>query len=169
MASERPLAPRSRTTLYALLAEEIRQQIRSGVLRAGQKLPSVRDLSQSRKVSINPVQEAYRQLEDGRWIVVRSQSGAYVAASMPPGHHNSHNQAATPEHIVMRAIAQAGPAAEMAYRDDLIPFGAAVPDASFFPCELLANIIARLLKKKPALMGSYNFSPGSLELRRQIA
>src|SRR5450830_392238 len=77
------VAAPARTTLYALLAEEIREQIRKGVFLPGHKLPSVRELSQRRKVSINTVQEAYRQLEDGRWIVVRSQSGAYVAAGMP--------------------------------------------------------------------------------------
>lgn len=156
----------SRETLYALLAEEFREQIRSGVFSAGQKLPSVRELSRLRKVSINTVQEAYRQLEDGHWIVVRSQSGAYVAAQIPEARQDNGSELSR---IVMRYVTKTGPAAEMAYRDDLIPFGAAVPDASFFPCEVLANNIARLLKKTPALIGSYNFSPGSLELRRQIA
>lgn len=153
-------------TLYALLADEFREQIRSGVFAPGQKLPSVRELSRLRKVSINTVQEAYRQLEDGRWIVVRSQSGAYVAAQLPEPRGEAGNPLSR---IVMRYVTKTGPAAEMAYRDDLIPFGAAVPDSGFFPCEALANNIARLLKKQPALIGSYNFSPGSLELRRQIA
>jgi DNA-binding transcriptional MocR family regulator len=160
---------RPRETLYALLAEEIRQQIRSGVFLPEQKLPSVRELSRLRKVSINTVQEAYRQLEDSRWIVVRSQSGAYVLRDMPDHARSTDDAGATPGNIVMRYLAQTGPAAEMAYRDDLIPFGAAVPDASFFPCDVLANSITRLLKKKPALIGTYNFSPGSPELRQQIA
>jgi len=159
----------NRETLYALLAEEIRQQIRSGVFLSEQKLPSVRELSRLRKVSINTVQEAYRQLEDSRWIVVRSQSGAYVSRGMPDNAKSTDETGTTPGNIVMRYLAQTGPAAEMAYRDDLIPFGAAVPDASFFPYDVLANNITRLLKKKPALIGSYNFSPGSLELRQQIA
>jgi len=155
-----------RITLYAMLAEELKQQILQGVFTAGQKLPSVRTLSQAKKLSINTVQEAYRQLEDEQWIVVRSQSGCYVAPTLPalapatptPGHA-----------IVMRYIAETGPASALAYREDLIPFGAAIPDASFFPCERLATGISNLLRKKSSLIGSYNFAPGCLELRQQVA
>jgi DNA-binding transcriptional MocR family regulator len=155
-----------RSTLYARLAEELRRQILEGVFVAGQKLPSVRALSQLKKLSVNTVQEAYRQLEDEQWIVVRAQSGSYVAPRLPvlaPA-------VQSPRHsIIMRYLADTGPASAMAYRDDLIPFGAAVPDASFFPCERLAIGVANLLRKNPSLIGNYNFAPGSLELRQQIA
>lgn len=155
-----------RATLYARLADELRQQILQGTFTPGQKLPSVRALSRSRKLSINTVQEAYRLLEDEQWIVVRSQSGCYVAPRLPA--LDPAPQPASPA-IVMRSLAETGPASALAYRDDLIPFGAAVPDASFFPCERLAGGIANLLRKKPALVGSYNFAPGSLALRQQVA
>ncbi|WP_420997342.1 PLP-dependent aminotransferase family protein [Cupriavidus sp. 30B13] len=155
-----------RTTLYARLAEELKQQILEGVFAAGQKLPSVRALSRSKQLSVNTVQEAYRQLEDERWVVVRSQSGCYVAPRLP--------DIARPEPIsgsaaVTRYIAATGPASALAYREDLIPFGAAIPDASFFPCGRLATGIANLLRKTPALIGNYNFAPGSLALRQQVA
>lgn len=154
-----------RRTLYARLADDLKQQILRGVFVAGQKLPSVRALSQSSRLSISTVQEAYHLLEDERWIVVRSQSGCYVAPRLPA------LQPAMPGQVpvLMRYVAPTGPASELAYREDLIPFGAAVPDASYFPCERLSAGIAQLLRKKPSLIGNYNFAPGSLELRQQIA
>jgi len=153
-------------TLYARLADELKQQILQGVFTAGQKLPSVRALSQSKKLSVNTVQEAYRQLEDEQWIVVRSQSGFYVAPRLP----ELARAIPTPDNaVVMRYIAETGPASALAYRDDLIPFGAAVPDASFFPCKRLAGGVANLLRKRPTLIGSYNFAPGCIELRQQVA
>ncbi|WP_059415324.1 aminotransferase-like domain-containing protein [Cupriavidus basilensis] len=164
-AAARPVGA-VRTTLYARLAAELKQQILEGVFVAGQKLPSVRALSRSKQLSISTVQEAYRQLEDEQWVVVRSQSGCYVAPRLP--------EIARPEPVpgggaVTRYLASSGPASALAYREDLIPFGAAIPDASFFPCERLATGIANLLRRKPALVGNYNFAPGSLELRQQVA
>ncbi|EIN02197.1 helix-turn-helix transcriptional regulator, GntR family, aminotransferase domain-containing [Paraburkholderia hospita] len=157
--------PEPRTTLYARLADELKQQILQGVFKAGQKLPSVRALSQTKKMSISTVQEAYRHLEDGKWIVVRSQSGAYVARTLPEMVHTEFAE----HSVVIRHISDTGPASALAYREDLIPFGAAIPDDAFFPCQRLAHGIANLLRKKPRLVGKYNFAPGTLELRQQIA
>ncbi len=71
--------------------------------------------------------------------------------------------------VIIRHLSDTGPASTLAYREDLIPFGAAIPDDTFFPCQRLAQGIANLLRKKPRLIGKYNFAPGSLELRQQIA
>ena len=161
----REVAP-LRSTLYARLADELKQQILQGVFTAGQKMPSVRALSQSKKLSVNTVQEAYRQLEDEQWIVARAQSGFYVAPRLP---ELALAAQAADSAVVMRYIAETGPAAALAYRDDLIPFGAAVPDASFFPCRRLASGVAKLLRETPMLIGGYNFAPGGLELRQQVA
>ena len=160
-----PVRAEPRTTLYARLADELKQQILQGVFKAGQKLPSVRALSQTKKTSISTVQEAYRHLEDGKWIVVRSQSGAYVARSLPEMVHTDFDE----HSVIIRHLSDTGPASTLAYREDLIPFGAAIPDDTFFPCQRLAQGIANLLRKKPRLIGKYNFAPGSLELRQQIA
>lgn len=157
--------PTPKATLYERLADELREQILQGVFKPGEKLPSVRALSQARKLAIGTVQEAYRHLEDGKWIAVRAQSGAYVAPTLPE--ITQADAAESP--VVMRYLAQTGPASRLAYREDLIPFGAAIPDDSFFPCQRLAHGIANLLRKKPRLIGRYSFAPGSLELRQQIA
>ena len=48
---------------YELLAEEIAASIRSGMLDVGDRLPSVRQISTSRGVSVSTVFEAYYLLE----------------------------------------------------------------------------------------------------------
>lgn len=50
-------------SLYEKLANEIAQSIRDGVLRVGDKLPSVRDACASRGVSPSTVFQAYYLLE----------------------------------------------------------------------------------------------------------
>ena len=54
--------------LYGQVAQHIERLIGSGSLRTGQRVPSVRRLSQQLGVSISTVVEAYRRLEDLRVI-----------------------------------------------------------------------------------------------------
>lgn len=154
----------STVPLYARLADELKRQIMIGIFLPGQKLPSVRLLSQTKKLSVNTVQEAYRVLEDDEWIVVKAQSGAYVARTLPTLTKPPSNQP-----LVIRSLTGADPAALLTYREDLLPLGAAVPDDSFFPCRRLASSISNLLRATPSILGTYNFAPGSIELRQQIA
>jgi DNA-binding transcriptional regulator YhcF (GntR family) len=49
--------------LYEKLAEDIAQSIRTGTLRRGEKLPSVRQASEARAVSPATVYQAYYLLE----------------------------------------------------------------------------------------------------------
>ncbi|RZO09406.1 PLP-dependent aminotransferase family protein [Pseudomonas moorei] len=154
-----------RIALYVRLADELKTQILQGTFKAGQKLPSFRALASAKNVSINTVQEAYRFLEDNNWIVVRSQSGAYVEKKLPEVKYSDELS----NSVVRRNISSTGQASILTYREDLIPLGAAIPDESFFPCQKLAHGMANLLRKKPKLIGNYNFAPGSLELRQQIA
>ena len=51
-------------TLYLNLAELLGARIEQGLYRPGDRLPSVRSLSQEHGVSLSTVQQAYRHLED---------------------------------------------------------------------------------------------------------
>ncbi len=60
-----------------------------GELRAGERLPSTRELARRFKLHANTVSAAYRQLERERWVASRRGSGVYVrkgrpAAALPP-------------------------------------------------------------------------------------
>src|SRR5690606_30717669 len=72
---------------YERLSEEVTASIRSGVLQVGDRLPSVRQTSLSRKVSPSTVFKAYYLLEAKGLIRARERSGYYVVATpdtMPP-------------------------------------------------------------------------------------
>src|SRR5262245_50617218 len=64
--------------LYAQVASEVRHQIQRGVLRAGDKLPSIRAVCRSRGVSTATATEAYLRLERDGYVRVRDRSGFYV-------------------------------------------------------------------------------------------
>ena len=49
--------------IYTQIVENFRTQIASGVLRPGEKLPSVRELAQQMSINPNTIQRAYRELE----------------------------------------------------------------------------------------------------------
>ena len=67
--------------LYERYAEEIDQRIIAGELRPGDKLPSVRQASASRRISPSTVFQAYYLLEARRRIRARPRSGYFVAAT----------------------------------------------------------------------------------------
>lgn len=153
--------------LYRLLATELRVRIEGGVLPPGSRMPSLRAMGAAEGLSINTVQEAYRLLEDDGLIVARPQSGYFVRAcgdraSSPPA-----NVAAAC--LIRRSIPPDDHCSRLAYREDLIPFGAAVPHDSYFPCRRLAAEVARILRLRPQVVGQYAFAPGSADLRRQVS
>ncbi len=73
-------------TRYQHLANLLAERIEQGLYRSGEKLPSVRSLSQEHGVSISTVQEAYRVLENLQLIIPQPRSGYFVAKhkAQPP-------------------------------------------------------------------------------------
>ncbi|MCI4184818.1 PLP-dependent aminotransferase family protein [Dickeya dianthicola] len=65
-------------TRYQLLATLLTQRIEQGLYQSGERLPSVRSLSQEHGVSISTVQQAYHLLEEKRLIVPLPRSGYFV-------------------------------------------------------------------------------------------
>ncbi|WP_243690433.1 GntR family transcriptional regulator, partial [Cronobacter sakazakii] len=66
-------------TRYQHLACLLAERIEQGLYRHGERLPSVRSLSQEHGVSISTVQQAYLVLENQQLIVPRPRSGYFVA------------------------------------------------------------------------------------------
>ena len=64
--------------IYTQIADNFRIQIRSGVLQAGDKMPSVRELASSLAINPNTIQRAYRELESQGWIASVSGKGSFV-------------------------------------------------------------------------------------------
>ncbi|QIB64531.1 PLP-dependent aminotransferase family protein [Kineobactrum salinum] len=63
---------------YRELADALIQEIESGGLQQGHRLPSIRAMSQQRGVSITTVKRCYESLEAQGYLLSRAQSGFYV-------------------------------------------------------------------------------------------
>jgi DNA-binding transcriptional MocR family regulator len=154
--------------LYESVASEISTLINSGTLEPGDRVPSVRRLSQQKRVSISTVLQAYAVLENRGLIEARPQSGYYVrtpqrameepATSRPPraprlvGVHE----------MVSRVL-------EACRQRDVVPLGGAIPGAELVPTAKLHRIISAISRRQPYSMASYGMPPGRDELRRQVA
>ena len=64
--------------IYCQIVDGIRQQILTGVLQDGTRLPSVRELAMQLTINPNTIQRAYRELEAGGWIATVSGKGCFV-------------------------------------------------------------------------------------------
>lgn len=74
-----PLDHASPLPLYRQVVDRLIERIRSGALKPGDALPSVRALARDLLVSVITTVRAYDELEAGGWIVRRQGSGTFVA------------------------------------------------------------------------------------------
>ena len=64
--------------IYLQIVDGFKAQILAGVLEAGEKLPSVRELATELSINPNTIQRAYRQLEALGWIATVPGKGCVV-------------------------------------------------------------------------------------------
>lgn len=81
--------PRSATPPFEQLRVQLLQQVRSGELVAGAKLPTVRRLAQDLALAPNTVARTYRELEAANIIETRGRNGTFVRASSDAAEHDA--------------------------------------------------------------------------------
>ena len=64
--------------IYTQIVDGFRAQISAGILSAGEKLPSVRELAVQLSINPNTIQRSYRQLEAEGWIATVPGKGCFV-------------------------------------------------------------------------------------------
>ena len=65
--------------LYEQIVSQIKAQIMSGELKAGEALPSIRALAKSLQISVLTVQKAYDSLQEDGFIETTAGKGCYVS------------------------------------------------------------------------------------------
>lgn len=152
--------------LYEQLAQQLRTQIAQGTLRAGERLPSIRQLAGSHGVSIATAVQACLQLEREGLAQARPRSGYFVraAAPLPPATRPSRRR--TPN-IVSNPMLQG--VLDMLARSDLLPLHSATPSPALLPQSALTASLSRCLRHTPSAALDYAPPQGHLALRRQIA
>jgi len=64
--------------IYTQIIDGFREQIATGILQPGDRLPSVRELAAELAINPNTIQRSYRQLELEGWIVTMQGKGCFV-------------------------------------------------------------------------------------------
>jgi len=156
--------------LYEQLADSIAKSIQEGVLCRGDKLPSVRHTSASRKVSASTVLEAYYLLEARGLITARERSGYFVTSgtiSIP----SSPEPAAQADSELTRVDVS-----ELVFQvlqsirlKNIVPLGSAFPSPLLFPRASLARTMASSVQTMDPWSSVDTLSTGDANLRRQIA
>jgi DNA-binding transcriptional MocR family regulator len=160
--------PSTKGLLYENVASRIGGMIESGTYQAGDRLPSVRELSRHMQVSVNTVMSAYVRLESLQLIEARPQSGYFVRSRVlepRAGKASAREIESKPVVIAdrqMRIIRSLG-------SRSLVPLGTGAPNADLLPIVRLNRMLAAQVRKHPAESVSYAPPAGLMRLRQQIA
>ncbi len=161
-------------SLYRQLAEDLAASIRDGTLKAGERVPSVRELSRDRGLSPATVVHAYEVLEAGGFIETRPRSGFYVSAVWQATSHVPHGpsrvvpprEPRTTRVDVSELVFQV---LESVRDRDVVPLGSAFPSPMLFPFARLARCLSAGARQRDPWSTVDDLPPGSAELRTQIA
>ena len=155
-------------TLYQKIASDLASDIQRGIYAAGEKVPSVRKLSQLKSVSISTINQAYGLLEDQGLIRARPQSGYFVREGAnepiqpPPISKGGAPQSVSKSDLISSMLNRVN-------KPGLLNFGAAITHDSYMPHKALQTHIQKVSRFQSHDVFSYIFSPGYEPLRRQIA
>ncbi|TYP79749.1 PLP-dependent aminotransferase family protein [Paenibacillus methanolicus] len=164
--------------LYQQLYAQLRNQIRSGMLPYGSRLPSVRALQAHFNISKTPIETAYQMLVAEGYAVSRPRSGLFVMNELQPLMPDESVFAEGAESCMsnLRSYAQTNP---LRYAEckplppvqpsRIVDFRASRIDASAFPLRLWRRSVQEALEHHALELGSYGDPQGELAFRATIA
>jgi len=155
--------------LYQQVAVRIEQMIEKGVLRAGEKIPSVRAMSRQQNVSMSTAFQAYFLLESKGLIESRPRSGFFVRLAnkdLPPQPSRTNPPLIAKNVDIDELVTEVF---EAARHPDIVPLGAACPSSTILPVNKLNRLVVAMTRKHGDRAVEYEFPPGNELLRRRIA
>ncbi|MDR2235861.1 MAG: PLP-dependent aminotransferase family protein [Chryseobacterium sp.] len=159
----------SKEFLYTEIADGIASQIRNGVLKPGEKLPSVRMLCQEHQVSMNTAKRVFLELESQSLIDSKPQSGYFVSTLMSvklplpgvsrPSLIAGHKE---PDELISRVYENMG-------KPEITLFSIGIPSGDLLPQAKLKKEIINATRELREGGTEYEELQGNLKLRRMIA
>jgi DNA-binding transcriptional MocR family regulator len=151
------------------VATYITRLVDTGTLSPGSRVPSLREISKQRRISLSTALQAYRLLEDRGVLEARPQSGYYVAKggvvlletpamSKPPRKAS----AVAVSGVIVKLL-------EYAADPRLVPLGCAIPSAELLAAGRLDRFLARAARVKGIDHNIYTVPKGVPRLRQEIA
>jgi DNA-binding transcriptional MocR family regulator len=155
--------------LYLQVAEGLEKMIAEDVLKIGDKLPSVRLLSDEYGISMGTAFQAYYHLEGKGLIESRPKSGYYVR-------FNHKRFPELPKTVQPDTVSHDVSVKEMItsiYGDiaahNVINFAIAVPDRSLLPVAKINKSVLYALRNSKDACIQYELTQGNAELRKQVS
>lgn len=155
---------------YDQVSSYIMDLIHKGTLKPGDRVPSLRKLSSTLKVSISTISQAYLSLEDKGVLKARPQSGFFINANL--------NQSIEKPKPIITSCCQPrkvrfGRLFEEIFTisndPEIAPFAAAKPSMQLMPEKALLRETRSIISRHPSACMDYCFPPGHEKLRKQIA
>ncbi|NOZ53700.1 MAG: PLP-dependent aminotransferase family protein [Gammaproteobacteria bacterium] len=155
--------------LYEQLAQDLTQSIQEGVYAIGQRLPSLRNISETYAVSLATVIQSYSLLEQAGYIEARPKSGYYVLPwkKFQPNEPPLTQPVIKPTNVSVAQLAMS--LIHEARQQHLVKLGAAVPEADILPLASLSRTLAGVSRRHWRSLANYENENGNENLRKQIA
>ena len=155
--------------LYQQVIDFVEQQEKTGAIRPGEKLPSLRKLSQQFDISVPTVKQAYLELERQGSIYARPQSGYYLQAKqartlMPM---RAKWAGGEPTEISCRSLIEQ--VYDAVHMPDSVALGISNPVNAHPPDKTLARLMRSVLSKVSEKAVSYGPINGDPKLRLNLA
>lgn len=155
--------------LYLQIAARLEKQIRRNLLKPGDKLPSVRSLSNEQGISMSTAFKAYGELESTGMIEARPKSGYYV--KFQPARFSKTPEVKPPLKKIRRAgvTQMIAMVHENLLEEGVLRLSLSAPPINLIPLAKLSRSMAEAIRINPNGNIHYENVQGNLALRKQVA
>src|SRR6266481_570642 len=164
---------RASKPLYQQIYDSFRSRIIRGELRAGDLVPSSRELACESRISRLPILTAYAQLLAEGYFESRVGAGTFIAGSLPSPTNAQTAKYALSGSRKNRPIsgraAALPPYERPSWAESLGPFQVGQPDLHKFPIEIWLKLVARYSRRMRVKALQYGDAMGLPELREAVA
>src|SRR5258706_6462962 len=134
---------------YESIARTLSTLIERGVLRPGDRVPSLRDTREQSGASLGTIMQAYARLEDVGLIEARSRSGYYVRARPSPPAEEPAMSSPPKVSTEVNVASLVFDVLEAIKQPEIVPLGSAFPSPEHFVSASLAFLKSRPWTVRP--------------------
>jgi GntR family transcriptional regulator/MocR family aminotransferase len=160
---------RASKPLYQQIYDSFRSRIIRGELRAGDLVPSSRELARESRISRLPVLTAYSQLLAEGYFESRVGAGTFISSSLPSRSTRSSPSAPRGQRLLSAQVAALPKYERPSWAESLGPFQVGQPELQKFPIEIWLKLIARYSRRMRLKALQYGDAMGLPELREAVA
>lgn len=155
--------------LYQNIVDYFVENIEKGSILPGEKLPSLRKISDQFDVSLSTAVEAYRKLELFGYAQVKDRSGYSARFPSQNEHVLRPSKNFKPKVTEIEHIDEILQLMNQTLDPNIAPFGVGVPAIEKFPNKMVNRYLVQTIKHVPNASSTYIFGAGLQELRTELA